>query len=221
MNGGWHDAGDLTQGLGNTGEIVYGLFSLAERLHARNEDPQLYERVVEEARWGLDWILKTSFGDGYRNQGSVNSRWTDGIIGNSDDLTSTARNSPMGNFTAAAAEAIAARVLKESDPRLSAYCLKMAEADWRFALAGLSATNATASRERWRGTFDSDNVEHETAAVGVLASVDIWQVTRNQRYADTGVELAGIILASQERKRPNWDVPLTGFFLPTLPGLSW
>jgi len=24
--------GDLTQGLGNTGEIVYGLFSLAERL---------------------------------------------------------------------------------------------------------------------------------------------------------------------------------------------
>ena len=98
------------------GEIVYGLFSLAERLRARDEDAELYERVVEEARWGLDWVLKTSFGDGYRNQGSVNSRWTDGIIGTSDDITSTARNSPMGNFTASAAEAIAARVLKESDP---------------------------------------------------------------------------------------------------------
>jgi len=212
INGGWHDAGDLTQGLGNTGEIVYGLFSLAERLHNRGEDPELYERLVEEARWGLDWILKTSFGDGFRNQGSVNSRWTDGILGNSDDITSTARNSPMGNFTASAAEAIAARVLKESDARLAAYSLKMAEADWSFACAGISATNATNPKDFWRGTFDSDNVEHETASVGVLASVDLWQVTGNQRYADQAIELANIILASQERKRPDWDIPLLGFF---------
>jgi hypothetical protein len=210
INGGWHDAGDLTQGLGNTGEIVYGLFSLAERLHARGEDPELYERLVEEARWGLDWILKTTFGDGYRNQGSVNSRWTDGILGNSDDITSIARNSPMGNFTASAAEAIAARVLEEADPRLAAYALKMAEADWRFAWAGMSATNAT--MELWRGTFDSDNVEHETISVGVLASLDLWQVTGSQLYADKAIEWARIILASQERTRPNWDVPLFGFF---------
>jgi len=168
---------------------------------------------VAEARWGLDWILKTSFGDGYRNQGSVNSRWTDGILGNSDDITSTARNSPMANFTAAAAaEAIAARVLKESDPRLAAYSLKMAEADWRFAVAGMAATNATVSKELRRGTFDSDNVEHEVASIGVLAAVDLWQTTRSQRYADKAIELATIILASQERKRPNWDIPLFGYF---------
>jgi hypothetical protein len=210
INGGWHDAGDLTQGLGNTGEIVYSLFSLAERLQARGEDPELCQRLLEEARWGLDWILKTSFGDGFRNQGSVNSRWTDGILGNSDDITSTARNTPMGNFTASAAEAIAARILKESDQRLAAYSLKMAEADWRFACAGMSATNATS--ELWRGTFDSDNVEHEVASVGVLASVDLLQATGNQRYADKAIELAKIILDSQERTRPNWDIPLFGFF---------
>ena len=212
INGGWHDAGDLTQGLGNTGEIVYSLFSLAERLHARGEDPQLYQRLVEEARWGLDWVLKTTFGDGFRNQGSISSRWTDGILGDSDDITSTARNSPIGNFTASAAEAIAARVLKESDPRLAAYALKIAKADWRFACEGLSETNAVISKELWRGTFDSDNVEHEVASVGVLASVDLWQVTGNQRYADKAIELARIILASQERKHPNWEIPLLGFF---------
>lgn len=210
INGGWHDAGDLTQGLGNTAEIVYGLFSLAERLHARDEDPALYQRLVEEARWGLDWVLKTSFGDGYRNQGSVSSRWTDGIIGDSDDITSTARNSPMGNFTACAAEAIAARVFKESDPRLAAYCLKMARADWRFACAGMSETNGT--NQLWRGSFDSDNVEHEVASVGVLASVDLWQITGSQPYADKAIELARVIVASQQRKRPNWDIPLPGFF---------
>lgn len=212
INGGWHDAGDLTQGLGNTAEIVYALFSLAERLRLRSEDPELYERLAAEARWGLDWITKTSFGDGYRNQGSVNSRWTDGIIGTSDDITVTARTSPMGSFTAAAAEAIAARVLKESDPRLAAYCLKMAEDDWRFARDGMSATNATAPGEQWRGTFDSGNVELETAAVGALASVDLWQATGDQRYANSAFEWAETILASQERKRPRWDVPLLGFF---------
>src|SRR5581483_11279069 len=76
INGGWHDAGDLTQGLGNTGEIVYGLFSLAEHLHAMDQDPELYQRLLQEARWGLDWVLKTSFGDGFRNQGSISSRWS-------------------------------------------------------------------------------------------------------------------------------------------------
>lgn len=212
INGGWHDAGDLTQGLGNTGEIVYALFSLAERLRGRNEDPELAERLLDEARWGLDWILKTSFGDGFRNQGSVNSRWTDGIIGTNDDITVQARNSPMGNFTAAAAEAMAARVLKASDPRLAAYCLRMAEEDWEFARAGMSATKATNAGPPWRVTFDSDNVELELAAVGCLASVDLWQATGKHQYADGASEWAGIILGSQQRTRPDWEIPLLGFF---------
>ena len=212
INGGWHDAGDLTQGLGNTGEIVYGLFSLAERLRAMDTDPELYQRLLEEARWGLDWVLKTSFGDGFRNQGAISSRWTDGVLGTSDDLMSTARNSPLGNFTAAAAEAIAARVLKESDSRLAAYALKMAQADWQFACDGMSDTNVTVSKELWRGTFDSDGVEHETPSEGVLASLDLWRATGEQRYADKAVELAKIILACQARKRPDWVTPLLGFF---------
>ena len=212
INGGWHDAGDLTQGLGNTAETVYSLFSLAERRRAVDADTELYQRLLAEGRWGLDWVLKTSFGDGFRNQGAISSRWTDGILGTSDDLVSTARNSPMGNFTASAAEAIAARVLKDSDSRLAAYSLKMAESDWQFACEGMSGTNAAVSKELWRGTFDSDNVEHETASVGVLASVELWQATGNQRYPDKAVELAKIILACQERKRPDWETPLLGFF---------
>ena len=212
INGGWHDAGDLTQGLGNTGEIVYSLFSLAERLNARDEDPELYRRVMEEARWGLDWILKTSFRDGFRDQGSVNSRLTDGVLGNSDDITTMARKSALGSFTAAAAEAIGARVLKQSDPRLAAFSQTMAEEDWRFGCDAVSETNAANPNPLWRGTFDSDGVEYETASVGVLASLDLWQASGGERYAKKAVELAGIILASQERTRPHWDVPLLGFF---------
>jgi hypothetical protein len=212
INGGWHDAGDLTQGLGNTGEIVYGMFSLAERLQARGEDPELCGRLIEEARWGLDWVLKTSFGDGYRGTGSVNSRRTNGILGDFDDTIATARNDPMANFVASAAEAIAYRVLKQSDPRLAAYSLKMAEADWRFAVAGMAEAGAQTTQERFHVSFDSDGVVHERASEGVLASVDLWRATGDQRYADEAVELARIILDSQERKRPNWTTPMLGFF---------
>ena len=94
--------------------------------------------MIEEGRWGLTWILKTSFGDGYRDTGSVNSRRTNGIIGDFDDTIAQAHNIPFDNFTASAVEAIAARVLKQSDPRIAAYSLKMAKADWQFAVAGMA-----------------------------------------------------------------------------------
>ena len=222
INGGWHDAGDLTQGLSNTGEIVYGLFSLAERLRTRSEDPELCERLAEEGRWGVEWILKTSFHDGYRDQGSVNSRWTDGIIGTSDDVAVTAGKNPLGSFTASGAEAIAARVLKESDPKLAEDCLKTAEEDWGFGREGMAAPEEPAFRKEdlpagvprqlWRVTFDSDNVELDTAAAAVLASVDLWKATGKALYADSASRWAGTILGSQERRRPDWDIPLFGFF---------
>jgi hypothetical protein len=209
INGGWHDAGDLTQGLSNTAEAVYGMFSLAERLYTRSEDPELYNRLVEEARWGLNWILKTSFGDGYRNQGSVSSRWTNGIIGDDDDLISTARNNPMSNFTASASEAIAYRVLKETDPSLASYSLRMAEADWRFAIEGMAETRP--SKELWQGSFDSGGVMFDEASAGVIASVDLWKATGKKQYMDKAVEFASLILNSQERIRPDWDIPFLGF----------
>ncbi|MHA4808603.1 glycoside hydrolase family 9 protein [Flavitalea flava] len=224
INGGWHDAGDLTQGLGNTGEITYGLFSLAERLHERNENPALYERVLEEARWGLDWILKTSFGDGYRNAGSISSRRTNGIIGDDDDLSATARNNPQDNFVASAAEAIAARVLKESDPRLAAQALKTAQADWQFGVAGMDSiknklikspgrgASAGVTEGIWTGTFDSDNIEFETAAEGILAAVDLWKATGDHRYEKKAADWSQLIVGAQQRKRTDWDIPLTGFF---------
>jgi hypothetical protein len=211
-NGGWHDAGDLTQGLQGTAEITYSLLSLAERLHARGEDRQLYDRLMEEGKWGLDWVLKTSFGDGFRGSGGVNGRRTNGIIGDSDDITTTATNAPLSHFLAATTEALAARVVKESDPRLAAYALKMAQADWQQGAEGLASAGVTASKDRYRVTFDSANVVYEVQAQGVLAAVELFRSTGDRAYMDKAAEFARVILDSQERKRPNWTAPLTGFF---------
>jgi hypothetical protein len=212
INGGWHDAGDFTQGLRNTGEAVYAMFSLAEQMHKKGDDPKLYERLLEEAQWGLDWILKTSFGDGFRNEGSVNSRRTNGIIGDFDDVTSIAKNAPKSNFIASSAEAIAYRVLKERDPRLANYSLKMAEADWQFAVEKLVLDEEPVSNAVWSVSFDSGNILHEVASAGILASVELWHATGDSRYASKAVELAKIIIESQQRKLPELDIPITGFF---------
>jgi Glycosyl hydrolase family 9/Cellulase N-terminal ig-like domain len=212
INGGWHDAGDLTQGLGNTAEIDYGLFSLAERIDKRNENPVLYNRLIEEARWGLDWIIKTSFGDGFRNTGSISSRRTNGILGDDDDVVSTARNNPLDNFLASAAEAIGARVLKETDPRLAALALKISAADWNFGIEGMEAAGNKTSKELFSGSFDSDNIEFEVASEAILAAVDLWRITGDKQYEEKAASLSPLILNCQERKKMNWDIPLTGFF---------
>jgi hypothetical protein len=212
INGGWHDAGDLSQALGGTGEIAYGMFSLAERLKERNENPELQEKVLEEARWGLDWIMKTRFGDGFRDVHSINSRRTNDILGDADDVTCTAANDPQANFVAAATEAIAARVLKDSDPRLAASSLKTAEADWQFAVEGMASAKPKAPKQIWTGTFDSDNIDYETASEGILASVDLWKATGNHQYEDRAVSLSRLILASQQRRWTDWTIPMTGFF---------
>jgi hypothetical protein len=210
INGGWHDAGDLSQSFEGTEEITYALLEMAEKLHARNIDPALYNRVLEEAKWGLDWVIKTRFGDGYRDAGSINSRRTNNIIGDDDDVLATAQNSPMANFEAATVEAIGYRVFKGSDPAYAANALKIAEQDWKFALEGMPSVKP--SKDLFRGNFDSNNVEDELPAQAILSSVALWKASGEKKYASLATSLAPVITGAQQRSRPNWDTPLTGFF---------
>jgi hypothetical protein len=185
----------------NTSEAIYAMFSLAERLRDRNEDPVLCDRLIEEAKWGLDWVLKTTFHDGFRITAAVMDLWTDGILGDADDVTAEARNSPYENFLAAAAEAIAYRNLACKDPLLAARSLATAQEDWRFADEGMGG------RPSGRGSG------LQLASAGILASLELFRATGERRYADKALELAPQILNSQQRSFfPDWKVPITGFF---------
>jgi hypothetical protein len=200
INGGWHDAGDTCQGLANTGEAVYAMFSLAERLRLRGEHPELARRLVEEGRWGLEWILKTSFGDGFRIVWATHDFWTDGILDDFDDVTAPAVKDSGHNFVAASAEAIASRVYREEDSVFASYCLKSAQADWRSAVEG------SGGGTRRFGPL-------QTASAGVLASVELFRVAGDRQYADEAVRLADVILSYQQRTYlRELDFPLAGFF---------
>jgi hypothetical protein len=202
MNGGWHDAGDLSQGPVNTSNAVYGLLALAERMQARGEDPVLCRRVIEEAKWGLDWVLKTRFGDGFRATFIAIDSYTDGILGDFDDRHVEAQNNPNVNYLSAAVEARAWRVLKESDPERARRCLRTAQQDWEFAVKG--------PNRRRPGAYTGPDLE--LAAIGIIASTDLYQDTGEKRYADKAFELAEVVTGSQQQKLPDWKTPLAGFF---------
>jgi hypothetical protein len=204
VNGGYHDAGDLTA-TGNTPGIAYALFDFAERLNRQQQDPELAQRVMEEAKWGLNWVLKTSFGDGYRSTGQLISYWTNGIMGDADDRHGEAVNDPEWNFRVAAVEALAARVLKDADAELANRSLATAKQDWTFAMEGLKTAGPL---PEVYGQKD----ELERISFGVIASIDLYRTTGERSYAEAAIRLADSILSSQERTLQPWSIPITGFF---------
>ncbi|HEX5830955.1 MAG TPA: glycoside hydrolase family 9 protein, partial [Gemmatimonadaceae bacterium] len=205
MSGGWHDAGDLSQGVINTGEATYALFELAERLQARGDDPALLARVIEEGTWGLDWVLRVRFPGGYRMGFASHNLWTNNVVGDADDRTREAKNNPNANYIAAAAEAIAYRVLREREPELAARSLRIAEEDWSHAVVGVED-----STTRHTPAFAASRLE--LAGIGVTASLELYRATGKQQYAEQAVELARVIVASQQTRRVGRDFPLAGFF---------
>jgi hypothetical protein len=197
INGGWHDAGDLSQGLINTSDATYAMFSLAERLRSRKENPELVARAIEEAKWGLDWIAKTTLHNGKRVMWAVMDFWTDGIVGNSDDATA-GFGSDYQLFTASSAEAIASRVLKDEDPDRASRSLKLAIEDWTFGLERLKESPEKRPRT-------------ELPACAVNASFELYRATGEQKYLDKALEIAPQIIDSQERNfLPGTRI--TGFF---------
>ena len=145
FGGGWHDAGDLSQQSLQTGDVAFALLEASERF--READPALAERLREEARWGLDFTLRTRFGDGYRASSVGLLIWQDGEVGTFDDIhTVRVQDNAFDNYLQAGYEAYAARVLTE-DPAMQERLRQTARADFAFA-EETPATGTTASGSR-------------------------------------------------------------------------
>lgn len=130
--GGWHDAGDMSQQTAQTAETCEALFWAAMD---NRENTALYTRTMEEACWGLSFLLQTRAGDGFRATSLGLIRWTDGKQGNLDDGASVRVNCHgVDNFICACAEAAGARALKEYDAPMGEGALRAAEEDYRFAM---------------------------------------------------------------------------------------
>lgn len=131
-SGGWHDAGDLSQQTLQTGDVTFALLEAYNRLKTGNIP--LAARLLEEAEWGIEFILKNRYGDGYRASSMGLLIWQDGILNTKDDIHSVrVQNMAFDNFLYAGYEAYAAMTI-DRDPMLQEHLRKIAEEDFSFAI---------------------------------------------------------------------------------------
>lgn len=198
VSGGWHDAADLTQGTGNTAESGIALLEMANAIQGK--DSIFYERLLEEARWGLNWVMRTRFGDGYRLGGLIIGIWTKNIRGDKDDMQAEARNTPTDNLKAASYCALAVPHFEKKDPVFARWCRNCATEDFRFAIDLLD-------------TQRTENNEADLYALATVTAMRLYRLTQDQYYLDWAARLARTVMACQQLERRNdWKTPLRGFF---------
>lgn len=209
INGGWHDAGDLSQGSFRTGMSVYAMLDIYRQLKLRNTDSELQERLLEEALWGLKWLLKTRFSDGYRITWSTMRIYTDCVTGTLDDVITKAQNDPFENFLASAIEAFAYETLKDTGKNIAEEALTAAVEDWKAAAARQSEWLQSGNSGRAFTPLMSG--VYLTSSWGIVSSLKLYRITGERKYMDKAVEYGKILLSCQERTFVE-DIPITGYF---------
>jgi hypothetical protein len=197
VSGGWHDAADVTQGIGNTARAGISMLEFASTIE--KQKPGLYVRLLEEARWGLDWTLQTRFGDGYREGGLIMGIWSDNEVGTKDDMSNKATNRPEDNFIAASYCAVAVPFYK-NDAAFSYLLRKAAIEDYGFAIAKFHSSV-------------NDKNETEMNAQAVVAAMYLYRLTKDKSYLNDAAKYARVVMNCQQmERRTDWKMPLHGFF---------
>ncbi len=194
--GGWHDAGDVSQQTLQTGEAVQVLLEAADRLPT--EDP-LAQRLVLEAEWGLDFLLRTRFGDGFRATSAGATRWTDNQHGSEDDITVRVHDHPFENVMLSAIEALAARVLRRFRPALAEGVLPIAEADFRFGVAAFRARGMALPSIFEHSHGSGMSLYHAAIA---FAAGQLYSANGDPSFLPVMEEHIGKMLACQETEGP-------------------
>lgn len=201
--GGWHDAGDLSQFEICTAEMAHAILDLAEKYE--NTNPDLYERLKEEAKVGLIWLLRTRFGNGERALAVSYGVWRDNLLSPDNETIkiSKAENGPFENLLASAALAVGARLFRE-DEIFSNWCQTAAMEDFDFGVIGYKKGLYTL---RWGPSIDSI-----VSGQIVLAATELYLLTKDEKYLEYVEEYSKVVMNCQQKDYPNWEKPLRGFF---------
>jgi hypothetical protein len=203
--GGWHDAADVSQEAVQTCETAHAFLCVARAL--QDENPILAARLLEEAEWGVDLVLRTRFGDGYRITGAGMRRWTDNMIGNFDDVEARVSNNSFVNFTMAACEADMSQGFEKFDKALAWKCLDAAKEDYDFAYDRFSKIGLE--------TYQMMEHAHGSAlsqyyASALWGAALLYKYTKEEKYIDRIHEFANGLLLCQETGEGG--LPMKGFF---------
>ena len=194
--GGWHDAGDMSQQTVQTAETVESLLELAGETKG---DTLLYQRLMEEALWGLEFILRTRFGDGFRCTSLGLIRWTDGKIGNEDDASNVrVHNHAMENLICAGVEALAGKGLIDYDRELAWACINCAREDFRFGLERFEQYGMELP-VIWEHTYSSSRALY--LAEITLTAARLYEVTGEREYLLVAAKYGTKLCACQKNAK--------------------
>jgi len=206
--GGWHDAGDLSQQTLQTGDVTFSLLESYNKL--KNSNPALAARMLEEAEWGLEFILKNRYGDSYRASSMGLLIWQDGIFGTQDDITSVrVQNLAFDNFLYSGYEAYAAMTI-DRDPMLQEYLVRVAKEDFNFGLEKFKKDGFGGFIHFYEHSYNTSESQY-MATISWAASM-LYKLTKEPYYAEIAAEYIQYTLDCQ-RKEPLKDKDKTkGFF---------
>ena len=207
-SGGWHDAGDLSQQTLQTGDVAFALLEAYNK--QRNINPALAARLREEAEWGVEFILKNRYGDGYRASSMGLLIWQDGVFNTLDDISSVrVQNMAFDNFLYAGYEAYASMTL-DNDPMLQEYLLRVAEEDFAFAMEKFKKDGFDQFVQPYEHSYNTSKSQY-MATISWSAS-QLYKLTGKPSYADIAAEYIRYTLDCQ-RTEPLKDQDGTrGFF---------
>jgi hypothetical protein len=194
INGGYHDAGDLSQGIWRTSMAAFAMENNLEQLD--KNATEVSTRMQSELAWALQYLLKTRFGNGFHIHWCRMRMFTDNIIGTVDDVVVPTENIAWENFLAAAVEARAAILFKKSNPELARLASEAALDDWQ---AGVN------SRNLW------DEASYEEASWGATSSLFLARMTGDYKYTEQAVVFGKLLVKCQEQSFIN-GIPVTGYF---------
>jgi len=203
--GGWHDAHDLSQGLCNTAEAVHSFFDAAHSLKDKN--PELSKELYNEARYGLEWMLKTRFEDGFRCVWSGCNVWTGGCTDSDDSFSIPADRKPFECLCAAGTEAKAYSVYKDTEPMFASWCLKCAQEDYKIAIDDFAPFSSQKDvSDKWL------TAPAQIFAQASFAASMLYEATEDEKYLDEAISYADYVMECQQQELPDWETPIHGFF---------
>lgn len=211
INGGWHDAADMSQQTLQTGEIAYSLIETALRAKEKN-NTNLYTRLMEEGLWGIDYVLRSRVGDGYRVQGWGTNLWTDRYIGTIDDAgrrQARIHNGAYENFMLAGIEAYASMAI-EKDQMMKDFLVKAAKEDFEFASKRFDELGYNERIPDYGHAYMASQSQY-MASISWAASM-LYKLTKDPYFAKKAAETIKYTLQCQ-RTEPLKDKDKTcGFF---------
>ncbi len=200
LTGGWHDAGDYNKYNGYTPLAVYALSKLAGSPTARLAAwPDNQPSPLEEAFWGAIWLQKCQDSATKKIIGRVFSGFsfwgipeaeTDNVPGTEDDRPVDVMEWNENEMTAAA---------------------------WAsFFLANGDSTWLTLAQDLWKVVEEHDpGADFVQRAKRLLAAVELFRATGENRYLQQGQKDAAVLLSLQkpDGSWPEWPLAIIDYGL--------